>query len=60
MYRQFLIREPDRKFQKILWFVDDQIREFTLNTVKFGVTSSPFLAIRCLHQLAEDKKQIFL
>lgn len=52
-YRQFLIREQDKKFQKILWFHENEIREFTLNTETFGLASAPYLAIRCLHKLVE-------
>ncbi|XP_008214147.2 uncharacterized protein LOC103317564 [Nasonia vitripennis] len=59
MYRQFLVRDSDRKYQKILWFVNDEIREFVLNTVTFGVAAAPFLAIRCLHQLADDEQERF-
>ena len=55
MYRQFLIRPEDRNYQKVLWVNDGQVREYTLNTVTFGVAPAPFLAIRCLHQLAEDE-----
>ena len=59
MYRQFLIREEDRIYQKILWFDNGEIREYALNTVTFGVNPAPFLAIRCLHQLAEDEGNKF-
>ena len=59
MYRQFLIREKDRIYQKILWFDNGEIREYALNTVTFGVTPAPFLAIRRLHQLAEDEENKF-
>ena len=55
MYRKFSIREQDRKFQKILWQENDTINEYQLNTVTFGFASVPFLAIRCLHQLADDE-----
>ena len=59
MYRQFLVRPEDRKYQKVLWQIEGEIKEFTLNTVTFGLTSSPYLAIRCLHRLAEDEKHNF-
>lgn len=54
MYRQFLVRESDRKYQRILWRMNSEIQTFELNTVTFGLASSSFLAIRCLHQLAND------
>ncbi|XP_051155340.1 uncharacterized protein LOC127277935 [Leptopilina boulardi] len=55
MYRQFWVREEDRKYQKI-WWKDANGKEkiFHLNTVTFGLSAAPFLAIRCLHQLADD------
>ncbi|XP_066600988.1 uncharacterized protein [Prorops nasuta] len=55
MYRQVLVDERDRKFQQILWRHDGHIHTFQLNTLTFGVSSSPFLAIRSVHQLIEDE-----
>lgn len=55
MYRQVLIREQDRKYQRVLWGEGDSIKTYELNTVTFGLSSAPFLAIRCLHQLADDE-----
>ncbi|XP_044010158.1 uncharacterized protein LOC122853802 [Aphidius gifuensis] len=59
MYRQILLHQDDRAYQRILWRVGDQIKTFELNTVTFGVTSSPFLAIRTIHQLADDEANHF-
>ncbi|XP_044005854.1 uncharacterized protein LOC122850862 [Aphidius gifuensis] len=59
MYRQILLHKDDRAYQRILWRVGDQIRTFELNTVTFGITSSPFLAIRTIHQLADDEANHF-
>lgn len=60
MYRQFLIREEDRKYQKIFWNKGNQLQEYHLNTITFGFAPSSFLAIRCLHRLAEDEGHDFL
>ncbi|XP_015126963.1 uncharacterized protein LOC107048337 [Diachasma alloeum] len=58
MYRQFWVRKEDRKFQQILWFNSaNQVKTFQLNTVTFGLSSAPYLAIRCLSQLADDEKE---
>lgn len=56
MYRNIELRPEDRKYQHIFWrdSVKDPVREFECNTVTYGVSSSPYLAIRTLHQLAED------
>ncbi|XP_076231248.1 uncharacterized protein LOC143177269 [Calliopsis andreniformis] len=57
MYRQFIVRPEDRRYQRILWRNDrNEISTYQLNTVTFGLSSAPFLAIRCLHQLADDER----
>ena len=56
MYRQFEVRKEDRKYQRILWRgPSGSIKTYELNTVTFGLSPAPFLAIRCLHQLANDE-----
>ncbi|XP_008543663.3 uncharacterized protein LOC103568535 [Microplitis demolitor] len=60
MYRQFFIRKEDRKYQRILWRnSNNEIQTYELDTVTFGIRTSPYLAIRCLHQLADDEGQQF-
>lgn len=55
MYRQFLVRAEDRPYQSILWRDETgNIATYQLNTVTFGLSAAPFLAIRSLHQLAKD------
>lgn len=56
MCRQVWIRPEQRNMQCILWRDDPNqpIETYQLNTVTFGITSSPFLATRCLSQLADD------
>ncbi|XP_047027719.1 uncharacterized protein LOC124635810 [Helicoverpa zea] len=56
MYRNIELRPEDRKYQHILWRSStcEEVREYELKTVTYGVSSSPFLAIRTLHQLAND------
>lgn len=58
MYRQILVTPKQRNLQRILWREDTSspIETFQLNTVTYGTTAAPFLAIRCLWQLAEDNK----
>lgn len=53
MYRQILIRPEDRRFQHIFWrnSPNDDIIEFLLCTVTYGLNCAPYLAIRCLHEL---------
>ncbi|EFA07702.1 hypothetical protein TcasGA2_TC002178 [Tribolium castaneum] len=61
MYRQILILPEHRKFQKILWrnFPQEPVQEYRLNTVTYGVSFSPFLAIRTLGELASLEKTQF-
>lgn len=61
MYRQILIQPEDRLYQHILWrdSPDEEIREFELLTVTYGVNSAPYLAIRCLHELETQESDRF-
>jgi len=61
MYRQILIFPEDREYQRILWRLDtsNTIREYRLNTVTYGLACAPYLAIRTLHQLADDEGSRF-
>ena len=54
-----MLRPDDRRFQRVFWTVDGKIRVFELNTITFGVSLSPFLAIRTIHQLADDESANF-
>lgn len=57
MYRQVLVREEDRKYQRILWYDEESSipTTYELNTVTFGLAPAPYLATRCLHKLADDE-----
>lgn len=61
MYRQILICKDDADYQRILWRKSptQPIKEYRLLTVTYGTSCAPFLAIRTLHQLAEDEKNDF-
>lgn len=54
MYRSVLVEPSQRPLQRILWRFDssEELSAYNLNTVTYGLTSSSFLAIRCLFQLA--------
>lgn len=56
MYRQILIADDQRKYQKIFWRADSkqELKCFQLNTVTYGTASAPFLAVKCLIQIADD------
>ncbi|KAK9885651.1 hypothetical protein WA026_012415 [Henosepilachna vigintioctopunctata] len=61
MYRQILISPHHRQYQLIWWRFspNDPLRVFQLNTVTYGVSSSPFLAIRTLLHLAHIEQERF-
>ncbi|CAI6344950.1 unnamed protein product [Macrosiphum euphorbiae] len=55
MYRQIKIHPDDCQYQHIVWRndVSDPLQDYELTTVTYGVTSSPYQAIRVLHSLEE-------
>jgi hypothetical protein len=59
MYRQILVHSQDQNLPRILWTFspDDPIQEYKFTTVTYGNASAPFLATRCLKQLAQDNEQ---
>ncbi|XP_063921279.1 uncharacterized protein LOC135136082 [Zophobas morio] len=61
MYRMILMHENDRDFQRILWRneVSEPVQIYRLNTVTYGTTCAPFLAVRCLFQLALEAENDF-
>ncbi|XP_062713798.1 uncharacterized protein LOC109415410 [Aedes albopictus] len=61
MYRQVLVHEQDRKFQRILFRKSESepLREIELKTVTYGTAAAPFLATRSLNQLADDENDDF-
>lgn len=56
IYRQVLVNPNQRSLKRILWRADDKspIQSFELNTLTYGTTSAPFLATRCLVELANQ------
>lgn len=57
MYLQVVLHQDDRYFQRILWRKNDKIQTLQFNTLTFGVSSSPILAI--LYKLADDERHAF-
>ena len=56
MYREVLLSEPDRQLHRFLWrpHPDQPVGDYCMNRVTFGVTSSPYVAVRTLQQTAAD------
>lgn len=59
MYRQVRLHEDDCRYQRILWRINGKVETLQLNTLSFGIPSSPFLAIRVIQQLADDERHEF-
>ncbi|XP_017467867.1 PREDICTED: uncharacterized protein LOC108360189 [Rhagoletis zephyria] len=61
MFRGIRVSKEHTDFQKIVWRTDENapIEHYRLLTVTHGLTSSPFLAVRVLKQLADDYKNEF-
>ncbi|CAK1597552.1 unnamed protein product [Parnassius mnemosyne] len=58
MYRQILVFPEDADtYQRILWRSDasEDIKEYRILRVTFGTASAPYLAVRTLHQIADDE-----
>lgn len=58
MYREILVYPLDADtYQRILWRTDDSedFKEYRILRVTFGTACAPYLAIRTLHQLADDE-----
>lgn len=58
MYRQILVHKDHRKYQRILWRAEctDELKVFEINRVVYGNASSPYLAVKCLFQLARENE----
>ncbi|XP_072160829.1 uncharacterized protein [Bemisia tabaci] len=56
MYRQILVNQEDRPYQRILWREDPSqpIKEYELQTVTYGVTSSPYVCLRTMRQHGDN------
>ncbi|XP_043063213.1 uncharacterized protein LOC122319685 [Drosophila yakuba] len=56
MFRGIKIIKPHTNFQRIVWrkTENEPLLNFRLLTVTYGLTPSPFLAVRVLKQLADD------
>ena len=59
MYREVELSEPDRDFHRFLWRSTPEkvIQDYRMTRVTFGVSASPYLAVRTLQQTAADHGQ---
>ncbi|GFX82965.1 reverse transcriptase domain-containing protein [Trichonephila clavipes] len=61
MFRQILIDPAQRDLLRVMWKTGayEEPVIYRLNTVTYGTTSAPFLAVRTLKQLAMDESSRF-
>ena len=59
MYCMILIEAFQRDFLKILWKedIDSPVQIYRLNTITYGTSNAPYLAVRTLKQLALDEQE---
>jgi len=57
MYRQFLVVEDQRDFQRVLWRPEptQPIHVYRLNTLTYGTVPASYLATACLEKLAKTE-----
>ncbi|KAA5649569.1 hypothetical protein F3G58_32960, partial [Pseudomonas aeruginosa] len=61
MYLQILLYEEDAdRYQRLLWRENDTdpIKEYRMLRVTIGTAAAPHLAVRTLHQVADDEGRI--
>ena len=56
MYREVSLSAPDKDLHRFLWRAhpDEAITDYRMTRVTFGVSASPYLAVRTLQQTAKD------
>ncbi|KAL1460507.1 hypothetical protein WDU94_012484 [Cyamophila willieti] len=61
MYRAIKLHPEDSAYQQILWRQDPEqpVQQYEITRVCFGVTSSPFHALRVIKQLIKDEGHRF-
>lgn len=59
MYRQIWLNKKQHDYQRVLWRAskDEKIKTYQLTTVTFGLACSPYLAIRCVRELAFENQE---
>lgn len=58
MFLQIKVGENDQNFQQLYWRDSEQqsLKTYRLNRVVFGLTNSPYVAMRCVRQLALESE----
>ncbi|XP_075167569.1 uncharacterized protein LOC142239667 [Haematobia irritans] len=61
MYRQVLVDPADAQWQCTLWrdTSSNLLTTYRLNTLTYGTSCAPYLAVKCLQKLAQDYSTLF-
>ena len=61
MYREILLSPADQQYHRLWWRpnVEEPVKPYCMNRVTFGVTCSPFIAVKTLQQAASDFGQAY-
>lgn len=61
MYRQILVDPAQHNYQRIVWRFspEEPIQDYILNTVTYGTSCAPFLALRTVQELATQEESNF-
>ena len=56
MYREVGLADQDKDLHRFVWrkHPSEQLQDYRMRRVTFGVSASPYLAVRTLHKIAED------
>ena len=56
MYREIMLTPEDQQYHRFWWrpTTEEPVRVYCMNRVTFGVTCSPFLAVKTMQQAAAD------
>ena len=59
MYREIALAPSDQSYHRFVWRAhpDEPVSEFCMERVTFGVTSSPYVAVQTLQQVADEFRE---
>ena len=57
MYRQFVVASQHQDLQRVLWrfSVEEPVQTYKMSRGTYGTAAAPYLATKCLQQLAADE-----
>lgn len=61
MFLQVKVRDTDKDYQRLFWRPSEAVplKHYRITRLVFGLTNSPYTAMRCVRQIAEESKSVF-